>query len=266
MKIYLKSIVNQLKNYSDTLDKTSILIDKPWAMIDEEFELQKLIFKKDKELILSKNGKVQIGKWDYLPEAKSLLIDRGDDKLLCNEGFIDKGVMILRLDGTKNHFFVLANENIVPDLDAHRYLKELRYDKLVIAEVKLADGRILEVQREAESQSPQYGQAVSIDAEPVEDGIYQLSKPHFYYEIRNGSIFKILTATKYINPDNQEIIIHREINWSPAQGNYVFINGKPAGDGKLNFSKRKNLIVHEGKIVTFESKKLFTKWLSSFWR
>lgn len=90
MKLYLKSIVNQLRNYSSTLDKTSILVDKPWALIDEEFEMQKLIFKKNKELILSKNGQVQIGKWDYFPEAKSLLIDRNSDKILCNEAFIDK--------------------------------------------------------------------------------------------------------------------------------------------------------------------------------
>lgn len=71
MKIYLKSVVNQLRNYSTTLDKTSILINKPWTLIDEEFEMQKLIFKKNKELILSKNGQVQIGSWDYFPEAKS---------------------------------------------------------------------------------------------------------------------------------------------------------------------------------------------------
>ena len=152
MKIYLKSIVKQLRNYSATLDKTSILIDKPWALIDDEFEIQKLIFKKDKELILSKNGQVQIGKWDYFPEAKSLLMDRNTDKILCNEAFIDKGVLVLRLDGTDSRFFILANENVVPDLDANRYLKELRYQKLKIAETKLIDGRILEVQREDEWQ------------------------------------------------------------------------------------------------------------------
>jgi hypothetical protein len=61
-------------------------------MIDDEFEMQKLIFKRDKELIMSKNGKVTIGKWDYFAEAKSLLIDRGFDKLLCNEAFIMKGL------------------------------------------------------------------------------------------------------------------------------------------------------------------------------
>jgi hypothetical protein len=128
MKIYLKSIVSQLRNFSATLEKASILIDKPWALIDEEFEMQKLIFKKNKELILSKNGQVQIGKWEYFPEAKSLLIDRSSDKkdiILCNEVFIDEGVMVLRIDGLENRFFLLANENIVPDLDAIKYLNKL---------------------------------------------------------------------------------------------------------------------------------------------
>ena len=69
---------------------------------------------------MSKDGQVNMGKWDYLPEAKSLLIDRGKDTILCNEGFIDEAVMILKMDGTNNNFFVLANENIVPDLDACR--------------------------------------------------------------------------------------------------------------------------------------------------
>ncbi|MDZ7848159.1 MAG: hypothetical protein U5L96_16180 [Owenweeksia sp.] len=196
MKVYLKSIAKQLRNYSLSLDKASILIDKPWALIDEEYEMQKLIFKKNKELILSINGKVQEGKWDYFPEAKSLLIDRNKDKILCNEAFVDKGVMILKLDGTENRFFILANENIVPDLDANRYLKELRYQKLKISEAELNDGRTLEVQRKYEYGEPQLGNSVSVDAEPVEDGKYQLADNNKYFEIKKGRIFKILTETK----------------------------------------------------------------------
>ena len=175
MKVYLKSIINQLKSHSLTLDKSSILIDKPWALIDEEFEMQKLIFKKNKELILSKNGQVQIGRWDYFPGAKSLLIDRISDKILCNEAFIDSGVMILRLDGTDSRFFILANENIIPDLDVNGYLKKLRNKKLKIVEIKMIDGKILEVQKKNESEPPQIGNPVSLDAEPINDGKYQLA-------------------------------------------------------------------------------------------
>lgn len=266
MKIYLKSIVKQLRNYSATLDKTSILIDKPWALIDEEFEMQKLIFKKDKELILSKNGQVQIGKWDYFPEAKSLLIDRNSDKILCNEAFIDKGVMVLRLDGTDSRFFILANENVVPDLDANRYLKELRYQKLKIAETKLIDGRILEVQREEEWQEPQIGNPVTQEAEPIEDGKYQLAKQNQYFEVKKGRIFKILTETKYTNPSGQEISIQQQDNWKIKKGDYVFMIGRQVDNEIIDFSKTKNLVVRDGIVIRLEHKNKVMRWFSKTWK
>lgn len=267
MKVYLKNIVKQLRKYSSTLDKTSILIDKPWTLIDEESEMQKLIFKKDKELILSKNGQVRIGKWDYFSEAKSLLIDRNYDKILCNEAFIDKGVMVLRLDGTENRFFILANENVVPDLDANRYLKELRYQKLNIAETKLIDGKILEVQRYDEWQEqPQIGNHVTVEAGPIEDGKYQLANPNRYYEIREGRIFKILTETKYVNPNGIEITIQQQDNWKINHGDYVFMYNKPVENGIIDFTKSKNIIVREGKVIRFESKNTAIRWLSQKWK
>lgn len=266
MKLYLKSIVKQLRNYSATLDKTSILIDKPWALIDDEFEMQKLIFKKDKELILSKNGQVQIGKWDYFPEAKSLLIDRNTDKILCNEAFIDKGVMVLRLDGTDSRFFILANENIVPDLDANRYLKELRYQKLKIAETKLVDGRILEVSRDEEYNGPQIGNPVTVEADPIEDGKYQLAEAKKYYEVKKGRIYKILTETTYNNPDNHEIIIHQQDSWKIRNGDEVFMFGKLVENAIINFSNNRNLVVRDGKAIRLERKNAVTRYLSKKWK
>jgi len=261
MKYYLKSIVKQLQNYSASLDKTSILIDKPWAMIDEEFEMQKLIFKKNKELVLSKNGKVQIGKWDYFPEAKSLLIDRNTDKILCNEAFIDKGVLILRLDGTDNQFFMLANENIVPDLDAIGYLKNLRYQKLKILPTYLVDGRTLEVQRanEYDNLYDCHGFPVTIDAEAVQDGKYQISKRE-YCEIKQSRIYKILTETKYTNPDGQEIFIQQQYNSNITKGDYVFMFGKQIDNAIINFSKSKNLLVSGGIVIRLEWKNKILRW------
>jgi hypothetical protein len=267
MKEYLKNIVNQLKNYSITLDKTTILIDKPWALIDEEFELQKLIFKKDKELILSKNGQVQIGKWDYFPEAKSLLIDRNTDKILCNEAFIDKGVMVLKLDGTENRFFILANENIIPDLDAKKYLRQLRNQKLCITETILADGTTIEIQREEDQyERAKVGNVVSIDTETIDDGKYQLNEREKYIEIQKGKIHKILIDTRYTNPDNHEIIIQQQDIWEIKNGDYVFMLGKPVETGCINFSNSKNLIVRNGKVVRLERKNPLTRSLSKLWK
>lgn len=266
MKTYLSSISKQLKNYSLSLDKQSILIDKPWALIDEEFEMQKLIFKKNKELILSKNGIVQEGKWDYFPEARSLLIDRKTDKILCNEAFIDTGVMILKLDGTKDRFFILANENKVPDLDAIGYLKRIRYERLNIAEAKLNNGQVLEVHKDYYYAEPSVGQPVTIDAQPVQDGKYQLAKPNTFYEVRNGCIFRILTERKYENPQGQQIIVQQKDSWKVRNGDYAFINGEQVGTEVLNFSKRKNLVVRNGVVVRLERKNSFMRWLSKMWK
>ncbi len=267
MNIYLKSIVRQLKNHSATLERTSIFLDKPWALIDDELEMQKLIFKGNKELILSKNGQVQMGKWDYFPEAKSILIDRGNnDRILCNEAFIDKGVMILRKDGTENNFFILANENVVPDLDANRYLKELRYQKLKILETKLVDGRILEVQREYDNwHIPEVGSPVTEEAEPIEDGKYQLENMRQYFEVKEGRIFKILTEKTYTNPQGQEIVIQQQDNTKITQGDYVFMFGILVENGIIDFSKSKNLIVKDGIARYLEPKNKLSLWFFKLW-
>jgi hypothetical protein len=267
MNLYLKSIVNQLRNYSDVLDITSMIINKPWALVDEGFEVQKLIFKSNKELVLSKNGQVQFGKWDYFPEAKSLLIDRSADVILCNIAFIDKGVIILKLDGTENRFFMLANENIVPDLNAKNYLKQLRYQKLNIEEAVLSDGRILEIQREeGQHYTAQVGNTVSIDAEIIDDGKYQFAETNKYLEVEKGLILKILTETTYSNPDNQQIVIQQQDNLKIRNGDYVFMFGKPIENAVLNFSRSKNLIVRAGKVVRFESKNSLIKCISKVWK
>jgi mRNA-degrading endonuclease RelE of RelBE toxin-antitoxin system len=266
MKSHLNSLVKHLSNYSATLEKTSILIDKPWALIDGEFEIQKIIFKKDKELILSKNGQVQIGKWDYFPEAKSLLIDRINDKILCNEAFIDNGVMILRLDGTDSRFFIFANENVVPDLDANRYLKRLRYQKLKIAETKLIDGRILEVQKREEWQEPQIGNPVTQEAEPIEDGKYQLANQREYFEVKKGRIFKILTETKYTNPSGQEVTIQQQDNWRIKHGDYVFMYGNQVEDSIVDFTNSKNLVIKDGIVIRLEHKNKILRWFSKTWK
>jgi hypothetical protein len=279
MKLYLKSIVRQLKNYSLSLDKTSILINKPWAIIDEEFEMQKLIFKNNNKLVISKNGVVQEGTWEYFPESRSLLIDRNRDKILCNEVFIDGGVMILKLDGTDNMYFTLANENIVPDLNVDRYLKELKYHKLCTAKVKLGDGRNLEVARKNVHIQPRVGDPVSINAEPVENGKYSvkddneyeddneysLSTKLKYFEVENGRISKILTEKQYISPQGNEILIRQQENWRISPGDYVFVSGEKPKEHRIALSKTEDVIIEDGRVVELIDRNTFEDWLSEKW-
>jgi hypothetical protein len=249
MKTYLKSILPHLRNYSLTLDKTSILIDKPWALIDDEYELQKLIFKKNKELVLSKNGKASIGKWDYFPQAKSLLIDRNTDIILCNEQYIDEGIMILKLDGTENRFFILANENIVPDLDAFRYLKAIWYQKLNIVSRKLNNGKVIEIQRFSELDSINIRNNVFFDGNAVPDGKYLYKSGERVLYIENSKIANICFIKTYKTINSLELTVEQSNDYSRSFGDLVLINNQPAPDGTYKLGFIKKIKVKNGRII-----------------
>lgn len=250
MKTYLKNILPQLKNYSQTLDKISILIDKPWALIDEEYELQKLIFQRNKDLILSKNGQVSIGKWDYFPQARSILIDRHTDKILCNEQFIDEGIMILKLDGTDNRFFILANETIVPDLDALRYLKQLRYNKLNIYTRTLSNGKEIEIQSRFGYPSLYIDDYVFFDGERVQDGRYHLSSNDEILLIKESKIAKIYYIKKYKTIEGYDLTVEQQWEDKRSNGDAVYTDDdQPASDGKYKIGLISSIRVKNGVII-----------------
>jgi len=122
---YLKSLLPRLQQYSKSLDQTSVFIDKPWVMIDENKDYHSYTFHKDGRLIMSLNGIVQIGKWEYLIGSESLLIDRVKDTVLLNQVFIQDGLMLLKKDGMADAFFTLINKKVIPDLDCEKYLTNL---------------------------------------------------------------------------------------------------------------------------------------------
>ena len=256
----LKSLSAQLKNYSATLDKTNILADKPWALIDGDSEVQKLIFQRDQSLVLSKNGIAQIGSWQYLPVAKSLLIHRSGERILCNEAFIDDAVMVLKLDGTSNKYFLFANENLIPDLDAIGYLKKLRKLKLNILEKKIDDGRILEIQRPYDFELPSVGHRVSIDNEDVADGTYRMQSLIYFIVVRNSLIASFLYHSKFVNSEGVEFVVHQYEKGEINPGDIFYLNGKLISDTTFNFSNWKIAVLQDGILVKLQWKNKFLRF------
>ena len=243
--------VNQLQNYSRSLTKKALFIDKPWTHIDEDNEIQKLIFKKNSELVISKNGNVKLGKWEYLPEAKSLLIDRGGDIILCNEGFVDEAALILKKDGTQNQYFVLANENRLPDLDVGGYLMNLRKQDLRIIDKELTDGRVLQIQPLNFQLNPRggHGDKVLEGFDDVPDGRFEVKNSNEVIKIKNSTIEKILYLTSYPTSLGLEIIIEQEDQYYYRKGDVVTLNGRIAPDGKYRIKGSSNIRVKDGIIV-----------------
>ena len=245
MQLYLNNLVKRLREFSETLDKKEIFIEAPWVIIDENKNQQKYIFKRNGELIISLNGEVTDGKWEYLSTAKSLRIDTGTKKILLNQDFVDATIMVLRKDGQKGENLILANENLLPDLDVVKYLKGVFYQKHGVAISKLKNGQALELHYYAGFIE---NNKVTIESEPVQDCTVETSDLKKRYIISNGRINKVLEKKKYETKQGA-IIIEEEQNSSPSKGDYVLMNNRLAPDGKYKIGMFKTITVANGRIV-----------------
>jgi len=258
MNDLLKYFVKSLTVSTRSLKKKGILIEKPWALIDDDGEIQKLIFKRDKGLVLSKNGKVTEGSWDYYPEAKALLIDRVKDKLLLKEQFIDDNVLILKKDGTDNDFFALANENTIPDYNIPRYLNSLKCKEFRIEERKLLNGHIIQIHNGAKTNhlSDYYGQVAEIvdssyNTLDLFDGSYLTDNKKLTFYVKNG---KITSVQKNLI---KELIDGNSIEIENGNTEYIYnnrnkkvtINGIPIPDTRIIDKRNFIYEVKESKIA-----------------
>jgi len=111
MKTFLLNIIPKIQKYSEKLDNITVLTNKHWVVIEEEVG-KKIVFifrEKDNQLLISENGRIEKGTWEYLGN-NSLLIDRKEGSFLFKHGFIDDTVLALKVDG-KNEYALLVNES-----------------------------------------------------------------------------------------------------------------------------------------------------------
>ena len=254
MKDILKYYAKILTAYTLTLKKTEILIDKPWALIDDDGQLQKLIFRRNNRLILSKNGAVIEGTWEYIPEAKALLINRGADKILLKEQFIDDNVLIMKKDGTENDFYALANENTIIDYNVPQYLNSLRCKNLFIKEVKLTSGlklsvhngySYLDIQNDVEFLDDDF------NPRNVPDGIYVTENKNRTLYIKNSKIELVKENAVEILEHGETIEIPEGYEHAPVYNinKKITVNGKPVLNGKFKTSGNHIYEIRESTIV-----------------
>ena len=245
MKDYINNLIPRLREFSTSLDKKETFVEKPWVVVDNDQNQQKYIFRRDGDLIMSLNGQVTIGKWEYLSAARCLLINRIKDKILLNQDFIDPALMILKKDGFKDENFILVNELIIPDLNVFEYLKKLYYKRLNISECMLKDGRILEI-------SNYYGyinyNTVSIEGEEIGDCELEPEGKSFKYLIKNSKLVSTLRRQKY-NTNRGEIIIEKQNEELIKIGDSVYKDNIPAPDGKYKLGFLSQIRVKDGKVI-----------------
>ncbi|MCB9266517.1 MAG: hypothetical protein H6558_15945 [Lewinellaceae bacterium] len=124
MRDYISSILPRIQQYSKQLNDEANFVEIPWGFIDDDGDKVTYIFRRNNELLVSKQGEVATGRWEYLRVVQSMLIEYNGAKRMYNQGFLDKAVMVLRKDGTEE-VFALANSQIIHDLRIDGYLKKV---------------------------------------------------------------------------------------------------------------------------------------------
>jgi hypothetical protein len=113
MLTYIKHIFTNLGSYSKKLDDITIFQNQNWINIDEIGIRKKLfIFRPENKLLVSVNGNVNRGVWEYI-DSTTILVDIDNDPVLLRHAFIDDEFLLLNQDNTENYaLFIKENDKL----------------------------------------------------------------------------------------------------------------------------------------------------------
>ncbi len=130
MKSFIADILPKIGRYSQKLNNLTLLANQHWMLVDT-FNERKIvyIFRKNNELLLSADGKVERAKWEFIGN-QSLLIDRESESSLLKLSFFDESILALKYDNSENYMILINEEktgNILKTLDAICTYLEKKY-------------------------------------------------------------------------------------------------------------------------------------------
>ena len=116
MKTYIADIIPKIQRFSQRIDDITKLTNQHWVSLGDINQTKRVfIFRTNNQLLISDNGIVEMGNWEYLGN-QSLLIKTKQKNYLLKHGFFDENVIALKLDSTDSYAF-FVNET--------RYQREL---------------------------------------------------------------------------------------------------------------------------------------------
>lgn len=144
MRTYLSDIIPRIQRYSKKLDNLILLTNQHWVILDDIDKSKKVfIFRNNGELLISINGRVNKGKWEFLGN-NTLLIDQNNNSYLYKHGFFDESILALKMDGVNEYLFIVNEtkfdgelnslENITTFLE-EKYLKSEKFGNLYTEEI-----------------------------------------------------------------------------------------------------------------------------------
>ena len=112
MKDFINNILPSIKAISKKIDDETILKNQHWVLLDEKgITGTTYIFRDKKQLLVSIDGDVCEGTWEYLTNDKILINLNGKMLLYRNQYFDDK-ILTLKKDNSEI-YSVLINEKLI---------------------------------------------------------------------------------------------------------------------------------------------------------
>lgn len=218
MKTYLLDILNKYESYKEDLDVKNILCNKSWLIFNECNNKEVYIFQKDGSLIISFNGKVYKGNWQYITANKSIIISTQERSYMFHPFIFDNIVFVLKQDGTENYAFMINEtqcNNFHPYSlsELNNYFKKQEYNDKINQQNDIKN--IKELRSEAEFiWATQIDDLLSNDTEYIKaknikkkilifDALFSLIISCFYYIYSNSInlssyVFILLFSVFYI--------------------------------------------------------------------
>jgi hypothetical protein len=181
MKTFIADIIPKIQRFSQKLDDLTKLTNQQWVSLgDIADEKRVFIFRGNNQLLISVNGIVEKGSWDYLGN-QSLLIETKNENYLMKQGFLDEDIFALKLDSTDTYAF-FVNET--------RYKKELNNikDILIFLESKYLSRTTNQNSKKTKFRSynnlggglfPNYSEDRPIEQKPIFGSVFYTIYIHF---------------------------------------------------------------------------------------
>jgi len=118
MRAFIADIVPKISKFSQRLDDLTKLTNQHWVSIGDIAQSKRVfIFRANCQLLISENGIVEKGLWEYLGN-QSLLIETIKESYLFKHGFFDENVIALKLDSTERYVFFVNESKFHRELNS----------------------------------------------------------------------------------------------------------------------------------------------------
>jgi hypothetical protein len=196
----LNSLKELIIDIKDRTMKNKWLLNGYWILIGRQNAHGRYIFEPNGELIISLHGPILNGSWRHMNNSNSIILKHSGLSILYNYIFSSEGVMLIQVDGQPDKVLTFVNQNVVPDLNAERYVKNYIYTKNNVSYGKLNSGRTIEIHKFKKSYV-EIGMMVTINGEMPNNGEYHSLSSNIIYIVHNG---RLHSFRRYISPEEKK--------------------------------------------------------------